>query len=52
MLKEILTERGVPALLSRVEMLDILQREEYGYLPEKPEAISWQVQENCIVNTV
>ena len=41
MLKEILTERGVPALKSREEMLDILQKEEYGYMPPKPEAISF-----------
>ena len=48
MLQEILTSRGVPALLSRAEMLDILQREEYGYLPEKPDRMEWKVRENCI----
>ena len=48
MLQAILKERAIPALRSRAEMLEILQREEYGYLPEKPEAISWQVKDNCI----
>ena len=48
MLQEILTQRSLPPLLSRPEMLEILQREEYGYLPEKPEAISWTVQNDCI----
>ena len=43
MLQGILKERNLPALLSRPEMLEILRREEYGYLPEKPEAISWKV---------
>ena len=48
MLQAILKERAIPPLRTRSEMLEILQREEYGYLPEKPEAISWQVRDNCI----
>ena len=48
MLQTILKERAIPPLRTRTEMLEILQREEYGYLPEKPEAISWQVKDNCI----
>ena len=48
MLNALLRERDVPALLPREEMLDILQREEYGFLPEKPSALSFEVEENLI----
>ena len=48
MLHDILTARAVPALRSRAEMLEILQREEYGYLPPKSTRMEWSVQENCI----
>ena len=48
MLQEMLTARGVPALRSREEMLEILQREEYGYLPQKPDRMEWSIRENCI----
>ena len=48
MLQNILTQRNLPALLTRSEMLEILQREEYGYLPPKPDRTEWKVQENCI----
>ena len=34
MLKQELLNRNLPPLLSREEMVEILQREEYGYLPE------------------
>ena len=34
MLKEELLKRNLPSLKSREEMIEILQREEYGYLPE------------------
>ena len=34
--KEALAERNLPALLTREEMLDIMQREVYGYLPTTP----------------
>ncbi len=34
MLKQELLKRNLPPLKSREEMLEILQREEYGYLPE------------------
>ncbi len=40
-MKNLITQRGLPPLLSREEMLDILQREEYGYMPEPPEEISF-----------
>lgn len=41
MLKKILSERGVPALRSREEMLDIIQKEEFGYMPPAPDAVSF-----------
>ena len=43
-----LRARALPPLKTREEMLDILQREEYGYLPPLPEKISfseWKVTE-------
>ena len=50
MLQQILKDRQVPALRSREEMLDIMQREVYGYLPKKPDTLTWQVQNNFISN--
>ena len=41
MINEFLQERGLPQLLSRSEMLDILLKEEYGYLPAPPEKLTW-----------
>lgn len=37
----LITERKFPSLLSREEMLEILQREEYGCMPPAPEKISF-----------
>ncbi len=48
MLKELLAERKLPDFLSREEMLDMLLREEYGYLPEKPTKTSYSIEENII----
>ena len=42
-MRELLKQRGLPALQSREEMLEILQREVYGYLPEKPRTVSFEV---------
>lgn len=50
MLNELLAERKVPPLKSREEMLEILQREQYGFLPEKPEKITFEVKEKFIAN--
>lgn len=50
MLSEMLKERNLPTLLSRDEMLAVLQREVYGNLPEKPEAISFTTEEDTIGN--
>ncbi|MBQ7109416.1 MAG: hypothetical protein IJN99_03540 [Clostridia bacterium] len=41
-LNDILKQRGVPSLLSKEEMMDIMFREEYGYMPPKPEKVSWE----------
>ena len=48
MLNQILKDRGVPALKSRDEMLDIMQKEVYGYLPPKPDRLEWTVKNNYI----
>lgn len=41
LLNNILKQRDIPPLLSREEMMDILHREEYGYMPPKPDKISY-----------
>ncbi len=42
--------KNIPRLLSRQEMLSILQEKEYGHSLPNPTNISWQVSENCIPN--
>ena len=44
MLSSVLKERNVPPLKSKEEMLDILFREEYGYMPPKPDKITWATE--------
>lgn len=41
MLKDILSSLSLPDFKSKEEMLDLLLREEYGYLPPKPDNIEW-----------
>ena len=41
MLKQVLNKRNLPPLKSREEMIEILQREEYGYLPKND--FEWSV---------
>ena len=36
MLKEMLKERNVPELLSRDEMLKVVQTDLFGFMPPKP----------------
>ena len=36
MIAELIKERQLPDFLTREEMLDLLQREEYGYFPDIP----------------
>ena len=43
-----LAERNVPELLSRDEMLDIMQREVYGYMPAPPEEITFTEKRNVV----
>ena len=50
MLENILKEKNLPPFKSTEEMLDILLKEEYGYLPQKPESITYQSTENYIPN--
>ena len=49
MLEELLNDRKLPPLRDRKEMLELLQREEYGYLPPKPDRIRWEVSEKDII---
>ncbi len=45
-----LNERSVPELLPREEMLMILLKEEYGFLPQSPTDIQFEVKKNIIPN--
>lgn len=45
-LSALLRERKLPPLRSREEMLAILQREEYGYLPPLPQNMQFQIQQD------
>ena len=49
-MKAMLNERKLPALKSREEMLEILQREEYGYLPAPPEELHFEFVEKLSPN--
>ena len=42
-MREWIKQRGLPQLLSRQEMVDILIEEEYGQLPSKPENLQFEV---------
>lgn len=50
MLNKLIQERKLPPLSSREEMLEILQREEYGFLPDRPIKTEYIVEENIINN--
>lgn len=50
MVTDKLKERNLPPFMGREEMLDVLLREEYGYLPPPPEKITWEVKEDIIPN--
>lgn len=43
MIKELLSKRSIPKLQTKEEMLEILQREEYGYIPKRPENIRFEL---------
>ena len=42
MLHELVTQRNLPPLREKGEMLSLLQREEYGFLPPPPDALTWE----------
>lgn len=51
MIEQILNERNLPPLLSREEMVELIQREEYGCLPKAPDRLTWECverDENCL----
>lgn len=50
MLKEILKDRNIPSIKSKEDMMDILLKEEYGYIPNKPDSIEFKETPNYIMN--
>ena len=48
MINELLNKLSLPPLLSKEEMIKIMQSEEYGFIPPAPEKISFEVEENTI----
>ena len=50
MIYDMLKKRNLPAFLSKSKMLDLILNEEYGYMPPKPDDISWIVEKNQIPN--
>ena len=49
-LQKLLDGRKVPELKSREEMLDILQKEVYGYMPPEPTELTFET-EHYVVST-
>ena len=45
-----LKERKLPRLTNKDEMLGILLCEEYGYLPQKPDSLCFEAEENTVPN--
>ncbi len=45
MIKQELDSRHIPQLLEREKMLDILLQEEYGYIPNCPDELSFETEE-------
>ena len=50
MLKEMLEERKLPEFLSRNEMVKLIQKEEYGFIPLVPDKIRFTETEDYIPN--
>ena len=48
MLSEILKERKLPPLRTREEMLDIIATDMFGYMPKKPDELTFTVEEDTI----
>ena len=49
-IKDLMFERNLPPLKSRDEMLEIMLREEYGYLPPKPDSLTFKETDDYISN--
>lgn len=49
-LSALLCARRLPPLRTRSEMLEMLQREEYGYMPPLPQSLRFQVQRDVLPN--
>ena len=49
MIQAMLDARNLPALTDRNAMLDLLQHEEYGYLPPLPDTLEWTEEESAPV---
>ena len=47
-LQKLLNGRNVPELKSREEMLDILQKEVYGYMPPEPTELTFETQHDVV----
>lgn len=45
-----LQKRNLPKFLSKQQMLDMILKEEYGYMPPEPDEISWVIEKNQIPN--
>ena len=50
MFSQMLKERNLPPMQDRKTMLETLQREEYGWIPARPEALSFSVEKNIVSN--
>ena len=46
--ENILNKRNLPAFMSEDEMLEILLREEYGYMPPAPESVKFEIYEKGV----
>lgn len=50
MLYDIIKKMQLPKLKTREEMLEILQREEYGFMPPKPESLTFEEENDVVLN--
>ncbi len=50
MLQEMLKERGVPKLGTKVEMLEVMQQQVYGFIPAAPKSIRFEEKKKYIPN--
>ena len=46
MINKLIEKLSLPELLSKDRMFEILQNEEYGFIPAKPEKLSFEVEED------